>query len=56
VAIVMGIAALIPPAFFPMLIVFVIWSVVVSILMYLRTGASAGTGAEAPPVALQPAL
>jgi hypothetical protein len=36
VAIVMGIAALIPPAFFPMLIVFVIWSAVVSILVYQR--------------------
>jgi len=35
---------------------FVLWVIVVSILMYQRTGASAGTGAEAPPVAPQPAL
>jgi hypothetical protein len=56
VAIVMGIAALIPPAFFPMLIVFVIWSVVVSVLMYRRTGVSADTDAGAQPVAPQPAL
>ncbi len=47
VAIVMGIAALIPPAFFPMLVVLVIWSVVVSILMYRRGGATAETTAVA---------
>jgi hypothetical protein len=42
VAIVMGIAALIPPAFFPMLILLVLWSIVVSILMYRRSGGSVG--------------
>jgi hypothetical protein len=41
VAIVLGIAALIPPASFPALIGFVIWSIIVSILMYLRTDAVA---------------
>jgi len=39
VAIVMGIAAIIPPASFPALLGFVLWSLIVSILMYLRTGA-----------------
>ena len=39
VAIVLGIAALIPPASFPALIGFVIWSIIVSILMYRRTDA-----------------
>ena len=43
VAIVLGIAALVPPASFPALFVFVIWSIVVSVLMYTRTG-----GATAP--------
>jgi hypothetical protein len=43
VAIVLGIAALIPPASFPALLVFVIWSIVVSILMYRRTGPDAST-------------
>jgi hypothetical protein len=43
VAIVLGIAALIPPAAFPGLIGFVIWSIVVSILMYRRTGPDAST-------------
>lgn len=36
VAIVLGIAALIPPASFPSLIGFAIWSLIVSILMYRR--------------------
>jgi hypothetical protein len=52
IAVVMGIAALIPPAFFPMLIVFVIWSVIVSILMYRRGDAAADT----PTAAVAPAL
>jgi hypothetical protein len=43
VAIVLGIAALIPPASFPGLIGFVIWSIIVSILMYRRTGPDAST-------------
>lgn len=47
VAIAMGIAALIPPAFFPMLIVFVIWSAVVSILMYRRGETVTSTPATA---------
>ena len=51
VAIVIGIAVLVPPASFPALLAFVIWSVVVAILMYLRGGqreAHAGTPAVAP--------
>jgi hypothetical protein len=51
VAIVLGIAALIPPASFPALLGFVIWSIVVSILMYLRTGAPAGTNTPAAQLA-----
>jgi hypothetical protein len=43
VAIVLGIAALIPPASFPALFGFLIWSIVTSILMYLRSGGSAGS-------------
>jgi len=43
VAIVMGIAVLIPPVSFPVLLVFVIWSVVVSIMIYLRTGPATST-------------
>jgi hypothetical protein len=46
VAIVLGIAALIPPASFPALLGFVIWSIIVSVLIYLRTG----PGAPAPPM------
>ena len=38
VAIVLAIAALIPPASFPSLLGFAIWSIIVSILIYLRTG------------------
>ncbi len=52
VAIVLGIAAIIPPASFPALLGFVIWSIIVSILMYRRTGASAETAAATP----QPAV
>lgn len=46
-AIVLGIAALIPPASFPALIGFVIWSVVVSILIYVRIG-RLGSGQPEP--------
>jgi hypothetical protein len=46
VAIVLGIVAVIPPASFPALLGFVIWSVVVSILMYLRTGPAASPTAD----------
>jgi hypothetical protein len=49
VAIVLGIAALVPPASFPALLGFAIWSVVVSILIYRRTGpADAAPTAAAP--------
>jgi hypothetical protein len=44
VAIVLGIAVLIPPASFPALLGFAIWSVIVSIMMYRRTG----PGSSAP--------
>ena len=52
VAIVLGIVVLIPPIGFPALLGFVIWSIVVSILMYQRTGTPSHTGAPAA----QPAL
>jgi hypothetical protein len=52
VAIVLGVGALIPPASFPALIGFVLWSIVVGILMYSRLGEPADTPATAP----QPAL
>lgn len=38
VAIVLGIAAIIPPASLPSLLGFVIWSIIVAILIYQRTG------------------
>ena len=38
VAIVLGVAALIPPASFPALLGFAVWSVIVSIMVYRRTG------------------
>jgi hypothetical protein len=45
VAIVIGIATLIPPTSFPALFAFVIWSIIVSVLMYRRSGSvdAAGT-------------
>jgi hypothetical protein len=52
VAIVLAIVVIIPPASFPALLGFVIWSIVVSILMYVRSGTPADTGAPTP----QPAL
>jgi hypothetical protein len=51
VAIVLGIAALIPPSSFPALLGFAIWSVVVSILIYRRTGGAQKPGADTPVVA-----
>ena len=49
VAIVLGIAALIPRASFPALLGFVIWSVIVSVLIYARTGpAKPAPTAQAP--------
>jgi hypothetical protein len=41
VAIVLGIAALIPPSSFPALIGFVLWSAIVAVLMYRRSGQTA---------------
>ncbi|MGA2320717.1 MAG: hypothetical protein ABSG95_08220 [Solirubrobacteraceae bacterium] len=41
VAVVLAIAVLIPPAALPALFVFVVWSVIVSVLIYLRTGPAA---------------
>jgi hypothetical protein len=52
VAIVLGIAAIIPPASFPALIGFVLWSIVVSVLMYMRSGEPADAGPATP----QPAI
>ncbi|MFI4993413.1 MAG: hypothetical protein ACHQCH_07345 [Solirubrobacterales bacterium] len=48
IAIVIGIAVLIPPASFPALLAFLIWSIIVSILMYLRSGGSVGAPAVQP--------
>jgi hypothetical protein len=48
VAIVLGIAALIPPASFPALLGFVIWSVIVSVLIYRRIGPAASVAPAAP--------
>jgi hypothetical protein len=49
VAVVLGIAALIPPASFPSLLGFAIWSAIVSILIYRRTGpATSALPADAP--------
>jgi hypothetical protein len=48
VAVVLGTAALIPPASFPSLLGFAIWSVIVSIVMYVRQGAAQKLPAEAP--------
>jgi hypothetical protein len=42
VAIVIGILTLIPPTSFPALFAFLIWTVIVSVLMYLRGGGSVG--------------
>jgi hypothetical protein len=44
VAIVIGIAVLIPPASFPALFAFVIWSIIVSVLMYRRSGSAETIG------------
>jgi hypothetical protein len=50
VAIVLGIAALIPPASFPSLFGFAIWSAIVSILMYRRLGAAQKPDGDVPVV------
>lgn len=54
VAIVIGIAAIIPPVSFPALLAFLVWSIVVSILMYRRLGSPAAAGANATTPAPQP--
>jgi hypothetical protein len=46
IAIVIGIAALIPPSSFPALFAFLIWSVIVAVLIYMRSGQAAGAAAE----------
>lgn len=51
-AIVLGIAAIIPPASFPALLGFVLWSIVVSVLMYMRSGEPAADDVATP----QPAI
>ena len=48
VAIVLGVITAIPPASFPGLIGFVLWTLIVSILIYVRTGPDAATPAVAP--------
>jgi hypothetical protein len=48
VAIVIGIATLIPPASFPALLAFLVWSVVVAILMYMRAGVPSEVGSPTP--------
>ncbi len=51
VAIVIGIAALIPPASFPALLAFLLWTLIASILMYQRSGAPAAASATPAPQA-----
>lgn len=48
VAIVLGVAALIPPSSFPALIGFVVWSAIVAILIYRRSGQATNTTAGTP--------
>lgn len=48
VAIVLGIAALVPPASFPSLLGFAIWSAIVSILIYRRIGPATSAGSADP--------
>lgn len=51
VAILIGIATLIPPSTFPALLAFLIWMVIVSVLMYMRLGeAPSATGAAGEPL------
>lgn len=52
VAIVLGIVVLVPPASFPALLGFAIWSIVVSILIYLRTGPDTAPATPHAPDAL----
>jgi hypothetical protein len=52
VAIVLAIAVLVPPASFPALLVFAIWSVIVSILIYRRTGPAASAPTADTPATL----
>ncbi|HEX5309111.1 MAG TPA: hypothetical protein VFW38_08535 [Solirubrobacteraceae bacterium] len=50
-AIVIGVAALVPPVSFPALLALLVWSVVAAVLMYQRQPAMAsGTGAQEPQV------
>jgi hypothetical protein len=48
VAIVLGIAALIPPSSFPSLLGFALWSLIVSVLVYRRSGSTPARAAGAP--------
>jgi hypothetical protein len=57
VAIVIGIVTIVPPASMVALLAFMVWTLVVSILMYLRTGVPADAGAaSALPATPQPGL
>ena len=47
VAVVLGVITVIPPASFPGLIGFVLWSLIVSVLIYVRTGPNAASPAAA---------
>jgi hypothetical protein len=47
-AIVIGIAAIVPPASFPALLAFAIWSLIVSTIVFVRLGSSEETAAPAP--------
>jgi hypothetical protein len=53
VVIVLGIVVVIPPASFPALLGFAIWTLVVSILMYLRSGASVSSSTADTPQVLE---
>lgn len=48
-AIVIGIVTIVPPASMVALLAFLVWTIVVSILMYMRLGAPAEMAASAPP-------
>jgi hypothetical protein len=50
VVLVLGIAALVPPASFPSLLGFALWSVIVSILIYRRLGPGTSAGSAVPSV------
>lgn len=55
-AIVIGIAAIVPPVSFPALLAFLVWSIVVAILMYLRLGSTVEPSSSTTAAAQQPSV